>query len=73
MILNIHIQFKIFYYNSKHRIYNLDYLSIKERKKALCMRFLAKVVAINSIKKIGVDSKNNYKDAKPAYFRLPNS
>ncbi len=31
------------------------------------------VVAIHSIKETDFDSKNNYKDAKPAYFRLANS
>ena len=37
------------------------------------MRFLAKIIAIYSIKETGFHSKNNYKGGKPVYFRLANS
>ena len=37
------------------------------------MQFIAKVVAIYSIKKTGFVSKNNHRGDKLAYFRLENS
>lgn len=37
------------------------------------MQFLAKIVAIYSIKEICFNSKDNHKGGKPAYFKLANS
>lgn len=73
MIFVSHVQFEIFYYNSKHNIYDFNYLTIKKEKKCHICDFRLRLYISTLIKKTGFDSKNNYKSGKLAYFRLTNS